>query len=164
MEEKKSMLLEGLVPVDIWNALIVLLILFGVFIAVFQGYVLLRDEVRKAKERKEINSVDVTERIAEKVLEKLKPEIDKKFDDFDKGVEKRFVEIDKKLSADKETLVNHTVQLNDHESRVGRLEGGGRALCHGMLALLEQDPEHLKKAQHAMTRFLVDGKYNEEDW
>jgi len=164
MEEKKSLLLEGLLPVDVWNAIIVLLILFGVFVAVFKGYVMIRDEVRKAKERKQVNTGDVTERIATKVMEKLKPEIDKKFDDFDKSVDKKFEEIDKKLSADKETLRNHTTQLNDHESRVGRLESGNRALCHGMLALLEQDPEQLLKAQRAMKNYLIDGKYKEEDW
>ena len=55
MEEKKSLLLEGLLPVDVWNALIVILILFGVFIAVFKGVVMIRDEVEKRNKKKNIN-------------------------------------------------------------------------------------------------------------
>ena len=163
MEEKKTFLLEGLLPMDIWNAIVVLLILFGVFVAVFKGIVLIRDEFRKSKERKKINNTDVTDQIAEKVMEKLKPEIDKKFADFNKQIEDQFKDIDRKLESDKAVLTLHTTQLNDHESRVGRLEGGNRALCHGMLALLERDPA-LINAQHAMKNYLIDGKYNEEDW
>jgi hypothetical protein len=46
---------------------------------------------------------------------------------------------------------------------VSKLEGGNLALCHGMLALLERDPA-LQKEQKAMKNYLIDKKYNEEDW
>ena len=57
----------------------------------------------------------------------------------------------------------HTRQLNEQESRVSKLEGGNKALCHGMLALLEKDAT-LEKAQHAMKNYLIDGIYKEDDW
>lgn len=168
--EQKAFLLEGLLPMDIWNFIVVALILFGVFIAAFKGVVLIRDEIRKSRERKKINKVDVTDEIADKVMKQLSPDMDTKFDSKLSGVNKKIDEInrkiddiDEKLRADKETLRSHTSQLNDHESRVGRLEGSSRALCHGMLALLERDPA-LVNAQRAMKSFLIDGTYDETDW
>lgn len=163
MEGKQTMLLEGLLPVDVWNAIIVLLILFGVAVAVLKGVSFIRDEIRKNKERKQMESVDFGDEIAEKVMDKLTPQIDTKFKEFGESFDKRFDEIDVKLSSDREELRSHTTQLNDHERRVSRLEGGNRALCHGMLALLERDPA-LTSAQKAMKRFLIDGEYKEEDW
>ena len=163
MEEKKTMLLEGLLPVDVWNAIIVLLILFGVAIALLKGISFIRDEINKAKDRKKLNKKDVTEEIADKVMEKLTPQINNKFKEFSDSVDKKFDDIDSKLSSDKETLTLHTTQLNDHEERVSKLEGGNLALCHGMLALLERDPS-LSKEQKAMKNFLIDGKYVEDDW
>jgi Skp family chaperone for outer membrane proteins len=163
MEEKKSMLLEGLLPVDVWNAIIVLLILFGVAIALLKGIAFIREEIQKNKDRKKINTKDITDEIADKVFEKVKPQIDEKFKEFSDSFDKKFEEIDSKLSADKEELKSHTTQLNDHEDRVSRLEGGDRSLCQGMLALLEQNPS-LTKQTHAMQNYLISGKYNEEDW
>ena len=63
MEEKRTLLLEGLLPVDVWNTLIVILILFGVFIAVFKGIILIRDEMEKRKKKKQLNNTDITDQI-----------------------------------------------------------------------------------------------------
>lgn len=163
MEQKSTFLLEGLMPVDLWNFIVVAVILFGVGIGIFKGIVLIKDEIRKSKERKQTGRVDFTEKIADKVMEKLTPQIDEKFDDFSKNIDKKFDEIDSKLTADKETLRLHTTQLNDHEGRVSKLENGDRSLCQGILALLERDPA-LATAQHAMQNYLITGKYNEGDW
>lgn len=163
MEQQKTFLLEGLLPVDLWNFLVVAVILFGVGIGIFKGIVLIKDEIRKSKERKQTGKIDFTEKIADKVMEKLTPQIDEKFDDFSKNIDKKFEEIDSKLTADKETLRLHTTQLNDHEGRVSKLENGDRSLCQGILALLGRDPE-LANAQHAMQNYLITGKYNEGDW
>lgn len=150
--EQQIQKIEGISPDMIWTFLVVLV---GLMALVVLGDKVL-DVYRKAKKRREehneLQNADVTDRIADKVMEKLEPKLNEKFD-----------EIDRKLASDKATIESHTVQLNDHESRVGRLEGGNRALCHGMLALLERDPA-LVNAQHAMQKYLIDGKYNEEDW
>lgn len=163
MEEKKTMLLEGLLPVDVWNAIIVLLVLFGVAIALIKGIVFLRDEIQKAKDKKKIHTKDITDEIADKVMDKLTPQINEKFDEFSASFDEKFDDINTKLSSDKETLRTHTTQLNEHESRVSKLEGGDKSLCQGMLALLEQNPS-LTKQTHAMQNYLITGKYNEEDW
>lgn len=163
MEERKTLLLEGLLPVDVWNAIIVVLILFGVIIAVLKGIKFIRDWMRDSRKEKQVNKTDFTDEIADKVMGKLSPQIDEKFAEFSKSFDEKFKDIDKKLENDKETLTLHTTQLNDHEERVSKLEGGNLALCHGMLALLERDP-NLGKEQKAMKNYLIDGKYNEEDW
>lgn len=163
MEEKKALLLEGLLPVDVWNTIIVLIILFGVGMAIFKGIVAIKDEVEKHKKKKNINKKDVTEEIADKVMEQLMPKIDEKFNEFNASFDKRFEDIDKKLSDDKELLASHTRQLNEHEGRVGKLEGGTDTLCQGMLALLERDPA-LNRAAHAMQNYLITRKYNPKDW
>lgn len=159
----RTLLLEGLLPIDVWNTIIVILILFGVFIAVFKGVTAIRDEVEKHRKKKELNSTDITDQIAAKVIEKVNDQIDEKFADFEQKFDSRFNAIDSKLAADKSVLAMHTTQLNDHETRVGKLEGGDKSLCQGVLALLEKDPS-LEKAQHAMKNYLISGKYNEEDW
>lgn len=163
MEEKRTLLLEGLLPVDVWNTIIVIIILFGVGIAILKGVVLIRDEIEKHKTKKTLTKKDVTDEIADKVIEKLTPQIDAKFKAFETSFDKKFDDIDKKLSADKENIESHTRQLNDHESRVSKLEGGNDTLCQGMLALLERDPA-LNNAAHAMKNYLITGKYNPKDW
>lgn len=163
MEEKKTLLLEGLLPADVWNAIIVLLILFGVAVALAKGIAFFRDEIQKSRNKKKLNRTDITDEIAEKVMDKLTPQINEKFEEFSTSFDKKFEEIDSKLSSDKELLKSHTSKLNDHEDRVSRLEGGNDTLCQGMLALLEKDPA-LTKAAHAMKNYLISGKYNEKDW
>lgn len=110
------------------------------------------DVFRKMHDRRKVSKQDITDEIADKVMEKLQPKLDEKF-----------AEIDKRLASDKETLTMHTTQLNDHEERVGQLEGGNKALCHGMLALLEMNPA-LSNASKAMKNYLIDGTYKEDDW
>ena len=169
VEEKKSMLLEGLLPIDVWNAIIVILVLFGVFVAVFKGVVLIRDEIRKHRERKALHGDGVTDQIAAKVTEKLTPQIDEKFTSFEKKIDKRLGEIDKKLASDKEAIEMHTRQLNAQEDRVDRLDNDTKALLHGMSALLGHiatgnSIDKVKKTNDVMKNYMIDRKYNEEDW
>jgi len=169
MDEKKSLLLEGLLPTDVWNALIVLIILFGVFVAVFKGVVLIRDEIRKNRERKQLRSTDVTEQIATKVTDKIDKKIDERFETFEKKFDKKFEDIDKKLEADKEIIELHTSQLNAEKGRVDRLDNDTRALLHGVSALLGHQIDgngidRLKKTNRAMNNYLIDRTYKEGDW
>ena len=140
--------IEGISPDMIWTFLIVCV---G-----FAALIVLGDKVmdvwRKARERRKVGKQDIADEVADKVMTKLQAKLDEKFD-----------EIDKRLSADKEQLTSHTRQLNEHEERVTQLEGGNKALCHGMLALLEMNPA-LASASKAMKNYLIDGTYKEEDW
>lgn len=144
--------IEGISPDMIWTFLVVLV---GLMALVVLGDKVI-DVYRKAKKRREeqteLQNSDVTERIADAVMAKLEPKLNARFD-----------EIDRKLAADKATIESHTTQLNDHEGRVSKLEGGNNTLCQGMLALLERDPG-LKNAAHAMKNYLITGNYNPKDW
>ena len=152
--EKQVVLLEGLLPVDVWNALIVLLILFGVFMAVFKGYVAIRDEHRKRKKEKELKNVDLTEEIADKVMEKLEPKIDEKFR-----------AVDEKLANDNRKLNDHDRKLENLELRVMDTEKGQKALSRCVYVMFmklngkELTQKQVEEANTAMENYLF-GKPN----
>ena len=155
--------IEGISPEMLWTFLIVLVGLATLFLLGYKVIEVLRKEHERKVQRQQLDGQDITDQIANKVMEKLTPQIDEKFDSFEQKFNEKFDDIDRKLSSDKETLTSHTTQLNDHESRVSKLEGGDKSLCQGMLALLEQNPS-LTKQTHAMQNYLITGTYREEDW
>jgi len=150
--------IEGITPSMLWTFLVVLVGLMAI--------VVLGDKVadvfRKARKRKqdnaELEGEDITDRIADKVMEQLTTKLDEKF-----------AEIDRKLAADKETIDLHTTQLNAQKGRVDRLDDDNKALLHGMSALLSHEingnsTDKLKKTQVALNNYLIDGVYKEDDW
>lgn len=147
--EEKVLLLEGLLPVDVWNALIVLFVLFGVFMVIFKGYVAIRDEHVKRKKEKQLRNVDVTEEIADKVMEKLEPKIDEKFKI-----------VDDKLANDNIKLKDHDRKLEDLERRVIDTERGQKALSRCVYVLFvksnggELSQKQIDEANSAMENYL----------
>ena len=154
---------EGLTPAILWYTLVGLVGLAALFILGHKVIEIFRKEHERKMEKEELSGEGIDDRIADKVMDKLTPQIDEKFASFELKVDKKFEEIDTKLSSDKETLTSHTTQLNDHESRVRRLESGNLSLCQGMRTLLRNIP-NCEKAEQAMYNYLLTGKYNEEDW
>jgi len=150
--EQEALKIEGISPGMLWTFMVVLVGLMAVVVLGDKVMDVFRNIKKRRTEREQLQGTDVTDRIADKVMEKLEPKLNEKFE-----------EIDRKLASDKATIESHTVQLNDHEGRVSKLEGGNMALCHGMLALLKRDPS-LTKEQKAMENYLIDGKYKEGDW
>ena len=157
------MKLEGLTLDNVWSFICIVFALIGVFLVVAKFIDQIRKWVKERKEKQALGKTDITKEVADKVVEQIGPQIDEKFKAFESSMDKKFDDINTKLAADKELLTMHTTQLNEHESRVSKLEGAHYSLCHGMLALLERDPA-LVKEQKAMKNYLIDGKYNEEDW
>ena len=155
--------IEGISPDMLWTFLVVLVGLAALIVLGHKVIEIFRKEHERKVAKQELSSQGIEERIADKVMEKLTPQITEKFNKFEQSFEKKFEEIDKKLDNDKENIEAHTRQLNDHENRVGRLEGDSKALCHGMLALLDLVPDS-GKAKHAMHNYLLTGKYDKEDW
>lgn len=149
---------EGLTPAVLWYTLVglvgigALIVLYDKVRTVFKK----RREERRAEQQ--LEGTDITDRIAEKVEEKLQP----KFAE----INGRFAEIETKLGNDKQDIEMHTRQLNAYEDRVNKLERGNNALCHGVFALLTHqidgnNIEKLKKTQEAMRNYLIDGEYRE---
>ena len=156
--EQQVQAIEGITPGMIWTFLVVLV---GLMALVVLGDKVL-DVFRKARKRKqeatELQGEDITDRIANKVIEQLTPKLDEKF-----------AEIDRKLAADKEIIEMHTAQLNAETGRVDRLDNDSKALLHGMSALLGHiatgnSIDRVKKTNTVMNNYLIDRKYNEEDW
>ena len=161
--EGQTAKIEGILPSDLWIFFYVLFALIALFVLVGKAINIIREWRKDKKDAKDLGDQDITVRIAEKVTENLMPQIDEKFSTMQTEINRKFADIDGKLQNDKETLDMHTRQLNEHEGRVGRLEGGNKSLCQGILALLEVNPA-LSTAQKAMKNYLVNGTYNEEDW
>ena len=155
--------IEGISPEMLWTFLIVLVGLATLFLLGYKVIEVLRKEHERKVQRQQLDGQDITDQIANKVMEKLTPQIDEKFDSFESKFDKKLEDIDSKLATDKANIDSHTKQLNDHESRVGKLEGGNKALCQGMLALLKQSAA-TAKTEKAMENYLITGEYNKEDW
>lgn len=157
--------IEGITPDMLWTFMVVLVGLMSLALLCVKLY----NEVKKIrKERhdaKKLEGQDITDRIADKVMEKLTPTLDAKFDE----ISKNFDDIDKKLAADKEVIEMHTRQLNAQEGRVDRLDNDTRALLHGVSALLGHEIDgnsidRVKRTNDAMKNYLIDRKYKEDDW
>lgn len=168
MSEQQMPKIEGITPEMLW---IFFVVLVGIMALVVLGDKVLdvfRNAKKRRKERNELEGQDITDRIADKVLEKLTPTLDAKFDE----IAKNFEDVDRKLAADKEIIEIHTSQLNAQKDRVDRLDDDTKALLHGMSALLSFDitarngdgDSKLVKTNEAMKNYLIDRKYKEEDW
>ena len=157
--------IEGISPDMLWTFCVVLVGLAALVVLFYKVVEIVRKERQLKSDRQTMNSQDITDRIAEKVLEKLEPKINAKLDEIDG----RFAGIEEKLRNDKNLIELHTRQLNENEDRVKKLEDGNKALCHGIFALLSHGVtgnsiDKLKKTQEAMKNYLIDGVYKEDDW
>lgn len=116
--------IEGITPSALWTTASVLLGLAGVAIIVFK----IIEFYWKAKDRKELKGQTVgknmTDAIADKVLEKLAP---------------RFDEIDKKLAADKSRLDNHEAALTNIRNSNTIIRDGLRVCCEALAAVLDHE-------------------------
>lgn len=149
---------EGLTPTVLWYTLVGIVGICALIILWDKVSDVFRKRKQRQQDREQLQSVDITDRIAAKVEEKLEP----KFTE----INTKFQDIDSKLSNDKEAIEMHTRQLNAYESRVDKLERGNNALCHGVFALLSHQIdgnsiEKLKKSYDGMKNYLIDGEYKE---
>ena len=157
--------IEGITPAMLWTFVVVLVGLMALIVLGDKVMDVFRNAKKRRKEQHELEGQDITVRIADKVMEKLTPTLDEKFE----GINKQFEEIDRKLAADKEAIELHTAQLNAQQGRVDRLDNDTRALLHGVSALLGHQVDgnsvdKLKRTNDAMKNYLIDRKYDESDW
>ena len=163
--EQQVQRIEGISPDMLWTFVVVLVGLAALFVLGYKVVEIFRKEQERKRQQEQLNGQDITEKIANAVMLKLQPELEKKFGE----INTQFAEIDRKLTNDKESIEMHTRQLNAYENRVDQLEGGNKALCHGVFALLSHEVngnsiDKLKTAHHAMQNYLIDGTYREEAW
>lgn len=157
--------IEGITPSMLWTFFVVLVGLMSLTLLCIKLYNEVKKIRKERQDAKKLEGQDITDRIADKVMEKLTPTLDEKFGE----INRQFEEVDRKLAADKETIELHTRQLNAQEERVDRLDNDTRALLHGVSALLGHQVDgnsidRLKRTNDAMKNYLIDRKYEESDW
>lgn len=150
---------EGLTPMILWYTLVGLVGIGALIILWDKVSEVFRKRKQRQQDKEQLVSGDITDRIADKVEKKLEPKFT--------AINRKFEEIDGKLSNDKSDIEMHTRQLNAYESRVDRLERGNNALIHGVFALLGHSidgngVDKLKKSYGGMKNYLMDGEYKEE--
>ncbi len=129
--------IEGITPDMLWTTMIVVVGLGALIV--------LGDKVaevfRKRKERKKQPDENLADDISRKVVAQM---------------ESRFAEVDRKLANDKAMIEAHTREINDLRQRVENTETGIRALCRGVLALLNQanNKGSQKEVQEASAEFI----------
>lgn len=135
--------IEGFTPDMLWTAMKVVVGLCALVVL----WDKVRDVFASAKKRKDAKRPELADEISEKVLEKLEP---------------RFAEIDRKLANDKATIDGHTRQIEALNMRTDNQDTGLRALCHGMLALLDNaekcgnGSQEITDAKKSFTNYLAD--------
>ena len=157
--------IEGISPDMLWTFCVVLVGLAALLVLGYKVVEIFRKEHERKVSKQQMSGQDITDRIADKVMEKLEPKLNAKFDE----INNRLNGVDEKLRNDKEVIELHTRQLNANENRVEQLENGNKALCHGVFALLSHlvtgdSIDKLRQTQNAMKNYLIDGVYKEEEW
>lgn len=109
--------IEGVTPDMVWTFMLVLVALGGLIVLADK----VADVFRKHKKRKEQPDEKLADEISRKVAASM---------------EGRFADINRKLANDKEMIESHTLQINELRMRTISNEKGIRALCKGMMALL----------------------------
>ena len=135
--------IEGITPNVLW------ITLYG--IVCLCALIILADKVRGVfagiSDRKQKKKPELADEISSKVLEKLEP---------------RLAEVDRKLANDKALLDSHTRQIDSLNRRADNQDTGLRALCHGMLALLDEaekngnGSQEITDAKKSFTNYLAD--------
>lgn len=132
--------IEGVTPGMLWTALIVLIAGAGLYVL----YGKVRETYVKNKKLKDPGN-KLADEISAKVIEKMEP---------------RFAEIDRKLANDKEQIDAHTRQINSIEKAQSMSDKAEKALCRGVLALLNHDlhngnSDEMEKAQEGINEYLI---------
>jgi len=118
----------GLTPAILWYTVFGIIALGGLYIEFDK---LRQIKRRRAKEKKEDEAThddsfreQLTNDIADKVLEKLEP---------------RFQEIDKKLDKDKERLEMHESSINNINAALGVIKEGVEVTCNALAEVLDHE-------------------------
>lgn len=137
--------IEGITPGMLWTALIVIIGIATLYVL----YGKVRDTYRKQQEYKKIQNdpgTKLADDISKKVLANLEP---------------RFADIERKLGNDKAAIDTHTRQINAIERRQDGADRGQKALCRGVLALLNHElhngnTDEMEKAKTGIDDYLIE--------
>ena len=157
--KESPLALEGIItPTGLWNAIVIGLVLIGVIYGIAKFVILIRDEYIKRRDEKRLNKKDLTEQIADKVIERVNVKLDEKFQ-----------EIDDKFAKDKIAIDRHERQLAVHAKQLRKAKTGLNALGQCVYVLFMRSnggtvPENIiQSANESMTGYLFNKEGEEED-
>ena len=135
--------IEGITPSSLWNAVVVLLGLCAVVVLVYKVIEIGRKEHERKEQKAKLNGKDLTDEIADKVMDKLAPRLEK---------------IEEKLSKDKERLDSHERRLNSNEDELDRIGQNTEKILDAMDGLLMHfisgnDTEMLKQVKKDLDHY-----------
>ena len=116
--------IEGITPEMLWNFVLVLLGLCAVVVLVYKVIEITRKERERKEKKNKLADKDLTDEIAEKVLEKLEP---------------RFKDIETKLDTDKSRLDNHETSIKNLNSSIDTIKDGMQVTADALTAILDHE-------------------------
>lgn len=116
--------IEGITPAMLWNAVLVLLGICTIVVLVYKVVEIARKEHERKEKKNKLADKDLTEEIADKVLEKLEP---------------RFKDIETKLNNDKNRLDNHETAINNLNGSIETIKEGMQVSCDALTAILDHE-------------------------
>ncbi len=116
--------IEGITPTMLWNFVLVLLGLCAIVVLVYKVIEIMRKEHERKEQRNRLSGRDLTDEIADKVLEKLEP---------------RFKDIETKLDTDKNRLDNHEAAIKSINSSMDTIKEGMQVTCDALTAILDHE-------------------------
>lgn len=135
--------IEGITPTSLWNAVVVLLGLCAVVVLVYKVIEIARKEHERKEKKAKLNGKDLTDEIADKVMAKMSPKLEK---------------IEEKLASDKERLDSHERRLNSNEADLDRIGENTEKILDAMDGLLMHfisgnDTEKLKEVKKDLDHY-----------
>jgi hypothetical protein len=135
--------IEGITPAMLWNFVLVLLGLCAIVVLVYKVIEIMRKEHDRKVKKQKLDGKDLTDEIADKVMEKMKPQFDR---------------IDEKLASDKERLDSHERRLNQNDADLDRIGENTEMLLDAMDGLLMHfisgnDKEKLKNVKAELDHY-----------
>ena len=135
--------IEGITPAMLWNTVLVLLGVCAIVVLVYKVIEIARKEHERKARRNQLNGKDLTDEIADKVLEKLEP---------------RFRDIETKLNADKNRLDNHEETIKSIRSSQKVITDGMTVTCDALTAILDHElhngnSDQMQKARDDLQKY-----------
>ena len=116
--------IEGITPEALWNTILVLLGFCAIVVLVYKVIEIMRKEHERKEKKTRLADKDLTDEIAEKVLEKLEP---------------RFKDIETKLDTDKNRLDNHESAIKQINGSIETIKEGMQVTCDALTAILDHE-------------------------
>lgn len=135
--------IEGITPEMLWNFVLVLLGLCAVVVLVYKVIEIVRKEHERKEKKNKLADKDLTDEIAEKVLEKLEP---------------RFKDIETKLDTDKSRLDNHETSIKNLNSSIDTIKDGMQVTADALTAILDHElhngnSDQMQKARDDLQKY-----------